>query len=223
MNLKRMAAEAAVSRVRDGMVLGLGTGSTTRFAVERLGSMVAEGINVTGVPTSDATAELAKSLGIPLTNLDDHPELDLTIDGADEVDPGLNLIKGMGGALFREKLVALASKEMVVIVDESKLVETLGQRTPVPVEVLPFGWKHTFQRLANLGCEPSLRGTPSRRYVTDNGNYILDCSFQPIENASALERRIKHVPGVLECGLFVGIADLVLVGQEDGIREMRRP
>lgn len=223
MNLKKMAAEAAVSRVRDGMVLGLGTGSTTRFAIERLGAMVAEGLDVAGVPTSEATAEQAKSFGITLTTLEDHPELDLTIDGADEVDPVLNLIKGMGGALFREKLVALASREIVVIVDESKLVETLGQRTPVPVEVLPFGWRQTSLRLADLGCEPSLREAQGRRYLTDNSNYILDCSFPPIDEPHGLERRIKQIPGVLENGLFVGIADLVLVGQAGGVKEMRRP
>lgn len=223
MNPKKVAAEAAVSRARDGMVLGLGTGSTTRFAIEKLGALVAEGLSVLGVPTSEATAEQAKSLGIPLTTLEDHPEVDLTIDGADEVDPSLNLIKGMGGALFREKLVALASRVMIVIVDESKLVETLGHRTPVPVEVLPFDWTHTSLKLAGLGCEPVLRQSARGRYLTDNGNYIIDCRFPPIEDPSALERRIKQVPGVLENGLFVGIADLVLVGQAGGVREMKRP
>ncbi len=221
--MKKMAADAAVARVEEGMVLGLGTGSTTRHAIDRLGELVAGGMDLVGVPTSQETAKRAQTLGIPLTSLEDQPEIDLTIDGADEVDPNLDLIKGMGGALFREKLVALASREMVVIVDRSKLVDTLGQRTPVPVEVLPFGWKQTSRRLKDLGCEPRLRQVEDRPYATDNDNYILDCTFPIIRDPSGLSRRIKEVSGVLEDGFFIGIADLVFVGEPGGVREMRRP
>ncbi len=223
MNLKRMAAEAAVERVKEGMVLGLGTGSTTRYAIEKLGRLMNEGLNILCIPTSDATAELARSLGIPLTSLSEHPTVDLVIDGADEVDPRLNLIKGMGGALFREKLVALSSTQMIVIVDESKLVDSLGQRTPVPTEVLPFAWNQTRKRLEALGCTPSLREVVDQPFITDNGNYVLDCRFPHIEEASDLADRIKAIPGVMEHGLFLDMADTVLVGRPQGIIEMRRP
>ncbi len=223
MNLKRMAAEAAVERVKEGMVLGLGTGSTTRYAIEKLGRLMNESLNILCIPTSDATAELARSLGIPLTSLSEHPAVDLTIDGADEVDPRLNLIKGMGGALFREKLVALSSTQMIVIVDESKLVDFLGQRTPVPTEVLPFAWKQTRRRLGELGCTPSLREVGDQPFITDNGNYVLDCRFPHIEEASDLAEGIKAIPGVMEHGLFLDMADTVLVGRSQGITEIRRP
>jgi ribose 5-phosphate isomerase A len=222
-NLKKIAAEAAVHRVKDGMVVGLGTGSTVRYSIEKIGRLVDEGLDILGVPTSEATADLARSLGISLTTLVEHPEVDLTIDGADEVDPNLDLIKGMGGALFREKLVALASSEMIVVVDESKLVDSLGQKTPIPVEVLPFGWTATRDRLQALGCDPSLRRTDSGPFVTDNGNYILDCRFPRIDDPADLARRLKEITGVLEHGLFLGMADLVLVGHPEGVREMRRP
>ncbi|MEE9163685.1 MAG: ribose-5-phosphate isomerase RpiA, partial [Thermoplasmata archaeon] len=155
MEWKRRAAEAAVDRVKDGMVLGLGTGSTVRYAIERLGRRVAEGWELAGVPTSRATAELARELQIPLTTLDEHPSLDLTIDGADEVDPRLDLIKGLGGALLREKIVAAASEAFLIVVDEGKVVEGLGERAPLPVEVLPFGARRTRSRLEALGCEPT--------------------------------------------------------------------
>ncbi len=223
MNLKKAAAEAALERVRDGMVLGLGTGSTTRYAIEGLGRKVKEGLSVLGIPTSEDTRALAESLEISLTSLEDHPHIDLTIDGADEVDPQVDLIKGMGGALFREKLVALASEVMVVIVDESKLVASLGERTPVPVEVLPFGWRQTSKRLEVLGCTPSLRRVAEEAYLTDNGNYVLDCRFPPIGDPAGLARRIKEIPGVLEHGLFLGIADLAIVGRADGPKVIRRP
>lgn len=223
MNLKKEAAEAAVDRVEEGMVLGLGTGSTTRYAIEKLGRLVSEGFDILGVPTSEATADLARSRGIPLTSLDEQPTVDLTIDGADEVDPRLNLIKGMGGALFREKIVALASTQMIVVVDESKLVDFLGQKTPVPIEVLSFGWKVTRKRLERLGCTPSLRRKNDRPFITDNGNYILDCRFPGIEEATDLARRLGELPGVLEHGLFLDMADVVLVGRPGGVKEMRRP
>lgn len=222
-NLKERAAEAAVERVRDGMVLGLGTGSTTRYALQAVARRVEEGDALQGVPTSRATAELATSLGIPLTTLEEHPRLDLTIDGADEVDPRLDLIKGMGGALTREKLVALASDRVLIIVDESKRVEVLGTRTPVPVEVLPFGWQGTRARLESLGSTPALRRGADAPYLTDNGNFVLDARFPPIEDGEALATRIKALPGVVEHGLFLGIADAVLVGGSGGVEVLRRP
>ncbi len=222
-NLKRMAAEAAVDRVEDGMILGLGTGSTTRYAIEELGRRVGAGLRVRGVPTSQATAELAESVGIPLTTLEEEPLLDLTIDGADEVDPRLNLIKGMGGALFREKLVALCSSTTVIIVDEGKLVDFLGQRSPLPLEILPFGWKVTMERVQRLGCKASLRMMDDRPFLTDNRNYILDCRFPRIDEPEEMDERIKGTTGVLEHGLFLGLAETVLVGAPGGVRELRRP
>ncbi len=212
-----------MKKVEEGMVLGLGTGSTTMRAIELLGRRIAEGLDILGVPTSEATASQARSSGIPLTSLEEHARLDLTIDGADEVDPRLNLIKGMGGALFREKLVAMASDHMIVIVDESKLVNSLGERTPVPTEVLPFGWKQTRERLARLGCTPSLRRIGEEPFITDNGNYILDCRFPSIKKPDETALRLKETHGVLEHGLFLGMADVVMVGRPQGVEEMRRP
>ncbi len=222
MNAKRVAAEAAAERVKEGMIVGLGTGSTARYAIEAIARKVHGGMEILGIPTSLATGDLASSLGIPLSTLEEHPRVDLTIDGADEVDPRLDLIKGMGGALYREKLVASTSVEMIVIVDESKLVHRLGEKTPVPAEVLPFGWKVTEGRLRNLGCAPQLRMLDNKPYITDNGNYILDCRFPEIEDASNLAHQLKLVPGVMEHGLFLSMADTVLVGSSKGVREMRR-
>ncbi len=218
---KRAAAEAAVALVKAGSVVGLGTGSTARYAVLRLGEMVREGLDVKGVPTSIATAALAKEQGIPLTSLEEFPELDLAIDGADEVDPGLDMIKGMGGALFREKLVATASKRVAIAVDASKLVKRLGTRAPVPVEVHPFGWKVAKARLEGLGADLQLRMAGDVTYRTDNENYVLDCRFKAIKDAGKLEAEINDVPGVIENGLFVGIADLVFVGDEKGVRTLK--
>ncbi|MEE8232655.1 MAG: ribose-5-phosphate isomerase RpiA [Thermoplasmata archaeon] len=223
MEWKRRAAEAAVDRVEDGMVLGLGTGSTVRYAVERLGRRVAEGWELAGVPTSRATAELARELQIPLTTLDEHPSLDLTIDGADEVDPRLDLIKGLGGALLREKIVAAASEAFLVVVDEGKAVEGLGERAPLPVEVLPFGARRTRSRLEALGCEPTLRRAGEAPFRTDNGNYMIHCRFEGIADPRELAGRLKEIPGVIEHGLFLEMADAVFVGTAAGVKEMGRP
>ncbi|MFQ5919531.1 MAG: ribose-5-phosphate isomerase RpiA [Thermoplasmata archaeon] len=223
MELKRMAAEAAADRVQDGMVLGLGTGSTVRYAIEAVGKRVAEGWDLVGVPTSRATARLAEELQIPLTTLDTHPSLDLTIDGADEVDPRLNLIKGLGGALLREKIVAAASEAFLVVVDEGKLVEGLGERAPLPVEILPFGARRTQGRLEALGCEPTLRRDDGTPFRTDNGNYVIHCRFDGIADPVELARRLKELPGVIEHGLFLGMAETVFVGTAEGVREMGRP
>lgn len=219
-SLKRRAAEHAVGFVRSGMVLGLGSGSTVFYALRRLGERISQGElhDVLGVPTSEDTTRLAYEFGIPLTTLDEHSHLDLTIDGADEVDPELNLIKGMGGALLREKIVAAVSRRLVIVVDERKLVERLGTRSPLPVEVAPFGWRIQMEYLARLGAQPTLRRrADSAPYVTDNGLYIIDCKFDGIDDPYALEASLNAQPGIVENGLFLGMADTVVVGTADGI------
>lgn len=219
---KWRAAERAIEFVRDGQVVGLGTGSTTRFAIKGLACRVAGGLKIKGVPTSVETERMAAELGIPILQLNDAGPIDITIDGADSVDPRFNMIKGGGGALTREKLVAIASKKRVIIVDESKLVERLGVTWAVPVEVLPIAWRPTQERLTKLGCEPRLRQKDGRPFETDNGNYILDCKFEAIADPESLEAKIKLVPGVIENGLFVGIADVLVIGYQDRV-EVREP
>ena len=218
---KKRAAEASLAYVKDGMVLGLGTGSTARHVLEGLARKVAEGWHLSGVPTSLATAEAAKLLGIPLTSLEEHPVLDLALDGADEVDPRLDLIKGLGGALFREKIVAAAAKKFVVVVDDSKIVKRLGSKSPVPVEVHPFGWRTAASALEDLGARVTLRvreGTPFR---TDNGNHILDAKFPPIPSPAKLARDLDAIPATVGHGLFLGMAQAVVVGGEKGVRTLR--
>jgi ribose 5-phosphate isomerase A len=220
--LKRAAAERAVDFVENGMVLGLGTGSTARHVVEVLAERLRTGalVDVLGVATSRATAELAGGLGIPLATLDDEPELDLTIDGADEVDPALDLIKGLGGALLWEKIVATASDRLVIVVDESKLVRRLGSRAPVPVEVVPFGWRTHEAFLEEMGAAPALRrdrdGTP---FITDGGHYILDCRFPGgITDALGVDTTLGRRVGLVETGLFVEMTDAVVVAAATGVR-----
>ena len=214
-DLKRDAAEKALELVQDGMLVGLGTGSTARFFTEGVGRLVADGMKVRGVPTSRATAELAASLGIPIvTEL--VGQVDLAVDGADEVDPALNLIKGRGGALFREKLVAAASKRFVVVVDESKLVKELGVGV-LPVEVLAFLWRSTAERIAALGVSLVLRGGEETPYTTDNGNLVLDLTVEGgIKNPAEFGEELKKITGVVEHGLFVGMTDTVIVGGPEG-------
>jgi ribose 5-phosphate isomerase A len=221
--LKRLAAEAAVAEVEDGMVLGIGTGSTAAFAIEALAKRVAQGLRVVGIPTSERTAELARERGITLTSFAEHRRIDMTIDGADEVEIGsLNLIKGLGGALLREKIVASASKRMVVIVDEGKLVERLGSRAPVPVEIVPFGSEVTLDRLAAMQGRPALRMAGETPFLTDGGHHIADCAFGEIEDAADLERRLAMLTGVVESGLFIGIASRVFAGTGSGVRVLDR-
>jgi ribose 5-phosphate isomerase A len=219
---KEDAGRAAAKLVRDGDVVGLGTGSTAYFAVIALGERVKAGLKILGIPTSLQTADLARAVGIPLTTLDQHPELDITIDGADEIDSKLNLIKGGGGALLREKVVASASKRMVVVADSSKVVPTLG-KFPLPVEVISFARAVVEKKIASLGASVKLRanrdGSP---YITDNGNQILDCSFGKIEDPALLARSLSDMPGVLEHGLFVGLAESAFVGRDHGIEEIRQ-
>lgn len=214
---KQDAAERAVAQVRSGMVVGLGTGSTARFAVEAIGRRLQQGElhDVMGVPTSTRTRELARAAGIILTTLNDHPAVDITIDGADQVDPAGNLIKGGGGALLWEKIVATASQRLVIVVDESKLVDRLGISFPLPVEVVKFGWKTHWTSLLELGAEPELRlnvsGDP---YVTDEGHYIIDCGFTGgIADPRATHDAILGRAGVVETGLFVDMAPEVIVGR----------
>jgi ribose 5-phosphate isomerase A len=213
--LKKRAAERAVEFVEDGQIVGLGTGSTTLFALQAIGRKVREGLTIRGVPTSKHTETIARELGIPLTDLNQIEKLDLVIDGADEVDKEFHMIKGGGGALTREKLVAISADLRVNIVDEQKLVERLGGGFPLPVEVLPFAWSLSARLLKDLHCQPTLREKDGKVFATDNGNYILDCWFEGIEDVAGLEKSIKLLPGVLECGLFVGLCDVIIVGFED--------
>ena len=219
--LKRQSAELAVAAIEDGMVVGLGTGSTAKIAVDILGARVAAGLRIIGVPTSEKTATQARALGIELGELADHPSLDLTIDGADEVHTGtLDLIKGLGGALVREKIVAAASRQMIVIVDESKLVTTLGG-VRLPVEVVRFGWQATLRHLERAGAEGVLRATAGAPFVTDNGNHIIDCILDLADPAAA-DTMLNAIPGVVMSGLFIGIATRVIAGTDQGPRILDR-
>ena len=221
-DLKRAAADASLRYVKDGMVLGLGTGSTARYVLEGLARRIAnDGLLVRGVPTSLATAEAAKLLGIPLASLEEHPVLDLAIDGADEVDPRLDLIKGLGGALFREKIVAAAARKFIVVVDASKLVPRLGTRAPVPVEVHPFGWRATQAAVEALGARAVLRMRGAEAFRTDNGNHVLDAAFGPIRSPAKLAAALDAVPGVVGHGLFLKMTDLVLAASEEGVKTLR--
>lgn len=218
---KEAAGRAAAELVRDGDVVGLGTGSTAYFAVVALGERVKAGLKIIGIPTSIQTADLARTLGIPLSTLDEHPEIDITIDGADEVDPRLNLIKGGGGALLREKVVASVTKRMVVVADSGKIVEALG-KFPLPVEVISFARTVVEKKIVSLGAMPKLRTKPDGSpYLTDNGNQILDCSFGAIADPAALAHELNGTPGVVEHGLFIGLAKLALVGRGDRVDELR--
>ena len=218
---KEAACRAAAKLVRDGDIVGLGTGSTAYFAVVALGERVKAGLKIIGIPTSVQTGELARAVGIPLTTLDEHPEIDITIDGADEVDPQLRLIKGGGGALLREKVIAAASKKMVVVVDSSKVVPVLG-KFPLPIEVISFARTVVEKKIVSLGGSPKLRAKPDGSpFITDNGNQILDCSFGKIDDPAALALILSETPGIVEHGLFIGLAKLALVGRGDRVEELR--
>ncbi len=220
--MKKQAAEKAVQYIEDGMVVGLGTGSTVDFAIRKIGEMVKTGLKIEGVPTSLKTKRLATELKIPLIELDDHIEIELTIDGADEVDSNLNLIKGGGGALTREKIIAFHSKKVIIIVDETKIVKGLGCDCSLPVEVTRFGWSATKKTLEGLGCTGELRRIMEEAFITDNQNYIVDCDFGKIADPEALEKEINSTPGVLENGLFIGLADEVIVGSKQGMMTLER-
>lgn len=228
--LKQQAANQVLAYIQSGMTVGLGGGSTSLLAVRGLAQMLSRGAltGIRGIPCSTAVEREARSLGIPLTTLEDVSpgptghRIDLTFDGADEVDPNLNLIKGGGGALLREKIVAQSSRREVIIVDESKLSPALGTRWPVPVEVIPFGWRTQFSFLESLGARPELRlGQDGAPYVTDQGNYILDSSFGPLADPAALAARIDARTGIVCHGLFLGLADEVIVAGAFGIRKLK--
>jgi ribose 5-phosphate isomerase A len=220
--LKREAGEAAAELVQDGMVVGLGTGSTVRYTIEALGRRVAAGLRIVGIPTSKASEELARRLGIPLATLDERPQVDLTIDGADEVDPDLRLIKGGGGALTREKVVARASKRMVVVADAGKLVQHLGSTFALPVEVLDFAKAPAKAHIERLGGHVTLRLRDGQPYLTDNGNPILDSKWESIVDPEKLEVALETFPGIVTCGLFLGLCHAAYIAGEDGVRVLAR-
>lgn len=218
--LKQKAAVAAASLVEPGMVVGLGTGSTANYVIDALGRRCREEkLDFVGVPTSEATARRAAGVGIALSTLDGHPSIDLTLDGADEVDPALRLIKGHGGALLREKIVAAASTRLVIVVDSSKLSDRLGTRFAVPVELVSFGWRAVVHRIEKMGGRPQLRvvAQTDQPFVTDSGHWILDCDFGPIAAPAELESALNDIPGVVENGLFIGLTQAVYVGREGGV------
>ncbi len=224
-NLKKIVAEKAVNdHVEDGMIVGLGTGSTAHYAIQRVGELVRSGFNLTCVATSQATEDEAIECGIKIVPLNEVDHIDVTIDGADEVDPDLQLIKGLGGALLREKIVAAASVKEIIIVDETKLVKTLGTRCPLPVEVIPYGDRHTQYALKRQGCEPVLRMKNGKPFITDGGNVIYDCTFPDgIMNHFFMESMLDKIPGVVENGLFLNTASVVLVSHPDGtVTEMTK-
>ncbi|WP_138751269.1 ribose-5-phosphate isomerase RpiA [Paenibacillus sinopodophylli] len=215
MESKRIAAEKAVESIKDGMIVGLGTGSTAYYAIQKIGQRVKDGLSVKAIATSKQSEELAIDLNIPMISFTELEEIDVTIDGADEVDGEWNLIKGGGGALLREKIVAAASKLLIVVVDESKVVPVLG-RFPLPVEIVPFGFEMTVRKLKKLGAEPVIRREDHQIFVTDNGNYIADCHFESIPEPEKLHTMLNLIPGIVDHGLFIGMAGQVIVGSTDG-------
>jgi ribose 5-phosphate isomerase A len=223
--LKKQAAERAVECIESGTVVGLGHGSTASFALQRIATLLKTGAlkNIIGVPCSLQVEEEARQLGIPLGTLDEHPVIDVTIDGADEVDSNLDLIKGGGGALLREKIVAQASLREIIVVDESKLSPALGTRWPLPVEVIPFGWRSQISFLESLGARVSVRQTSDgRRFVTDQGNLILDCNFGPLPQPTQVARELSQRTGIVEHGLFLGLTTDVIVAGKNGVRHLTR-
>jgi len=219
--LKQQVGEEAITFIKDGMKVGLGSGSTMYYAVKKLGERVKNGLQVVGIPTSNTTAEWAKEFGVPLTSFSETQSLDIAIDGSDEVDDNLQLIKGGGGALLREKVVANAAKEFLVIVDESKMVNHLGQ-FPLPIEIVPFGWEVTASKVSAFGCNPVLRKVENEVFYTDNGNYILDCHFEQIPNPKKLHQDLISIVGVAETGLFIDMATRVLVGKDGKVETVEK-
>ena len=216
--LKKLAGEKAVEHIEDGMIVGLGTGSTVEYTLRKLGTLVRDGLKIKGIPTSIHTQRIAKEEKIPLTTLEENPVIDVTIDGADEVDSDMSLIKGGGGALLREKVIAFNSKKVIIVIDDSKVVKALGIDFPLPVEVVKFGWTSTKKTLEDFGCNVELRKIMGEEpFITDNSNYILDCEFERIAEPEQLEIDMNNIPGVVENGLFIGLVDEVIVGGKQGI------
>jgi ribose 5-phosphate isomerase A len=220
--MKKNAGEKAVEWIEDGMIVGLGTGSTVKFTIEKLGELVQNGLNIQGIPSSVKTKRLAQKLCIPLMELTDEITIDVTIDGADEVDSNLYLIKGGGGALLREKILAYHSKKEIIVVDESKIVKALGIGFPLPVEVAKFGWSITKKAIEELGCKAELRKIMDEVYLTDNANYLLDCDFDHIEEPEELNEALSNMPGIIEHGLFINLVDEVIVGSSQGTITLER-
>ncbi len=216
-DLKRQAAIKSVDYVRDGMVVGLGTGSTAKHMIIALGERVKKGLKIQGVPTSNETADLARKSGITLIETEDQWSIDVTIDGADQVDPQLNLIKGGGGALLKEKVVAAAARQLIIVVDHTKCVPVLGDTFPLPVEVVPFGWGNTARQIEALGFKAALRKRDGRIFKTEAGHYILDVQIERIDKPAELETALNTLPGVVETGLFVGRTSLLIVGTPKGV------
>ncbi len=211
---KKKAAHEATKYIRDGMVVGLGTGSTARYAIEKIGMLISDGYDIIGIPTSKESEAMARRLGIKIGDINDYDTIDVTIDGADEIDENLNLIKGGGGALLREKIVASCSRLEIIVADESKLVKSFS--FPLPVEVVKYGWRRTADKLKKLGLKPRRRD-----FVTDNGNYILDCEYDVLQYE--MEEKINMLPGVVENGLFIGMASFSIIGYRDGsVKELRK-
>jgi ribose 5-phosphate isomerase A len=215
MEAKRLTGEKATEYIKSDMIIGLGTGSTAYYAIKKVGELVKTGLKIKAVPTSKETAQLAAEAGIELVELAEVDKLDLTIDGADEVDQNFNLIKGGGGALLREKIVASATEKLIIVVDESKLVDYLGD-FDLPVEVTKFSWQYTKRMIEKLGCTAKLRQADQNKYITDNDNYILDCDFGKIKDPAGLALKLNQLPGVVENGIFAGMTDLVIVGYKNG-------
>jgi len=222
-DLKKQASIAALEAIKDGMIVGLGTGSTATHFIRELGVRVQAGLRVHGIPTSEESRKLAAEVGIPLTTLREHPIIDVTVDGADEVSDGLDLMKGLGGALVREKVVAHASKKVIIVVDETKLTGRLGVKAPIPIEVVPFALEVARGQLILWGGEAKLREKEGKPFVSDNGNYILDWWHGPIDQPWALEKQIKGVTGIVDSGIFANVASQVIAATSAGIRKLQRP
>ncbi len=221
--LKRQAAIAALDEIRANMIVGLGTGSTASHFIRELGGRVRAGLQVLGIPTSEASRILAEEVGVPLTSLKEHPEIDVTVDGADEVSPDLDLIKGLGGALVREKIVAHASKRVIIVVDDSKMVGQLGMRAPIPVEVVPFAVDSVKLKLERWNGTAAIRQRQGQAFISDNGNLILDWQYGRIESPFEVESKLKAITGVVDSGIFSRVAAMVVVAEKSSVRKIPRP
>ncbi len=221
MEQKKIAGEKAVEYIKDGMILGLGSGSTAYYMIRKVGELVAKGMNIKAVATSKSTEKLAKELNIPLLSIDEVEKIDLDIDGVDEIDSDFNAVKGGGGALFREKMVANLAKEVIWIMDESKLVDYIGE-FPLPVEILPYGYKHTLKALRDNFLNPVLRLKDGKTFVTDNGNYIADLHIGKPININNILKTLNNITGVLEVGLFINMCDRIIVGTDKGVKVIEK-
>ncbi|MBP2240504.1 ribose 5-phosphate isomerase A [Cytobacillus eiseniae] len=219
---KKAAGEKAVEYIKDGMIIGLGSGSTVYWTLKKLGELVEEGLNVKGIPSSLRTEGWAKEFKIPLTDFSEVQTLDIAIDGADEIDPDFNLTKGGGGSLVREKMVDAHSKKLIIVADESKMVSQLGE-FPLPVEVLPFGWEVTAKKIEALGAKPVLREREDSIFISNNGNYILDCHFHTIADPKKLHHELKQMLGVVETGLFIDMTDTIIIAGQNEVKVIDHP